>query len=116
MFEVGGGADPSPTFLDIYLTRMTDGKHSNPQHFKDIFERGIDPDVDDPTKIHVCLTYYHFADFSPTPRCLPARRIGRHCLKSYCSETTFELGFEVYTTKSPMNRWPYLDVSVGPSS
>jgi hypothetical protein len=42
----------SPTFLDIYLTRLTGGKHTEPEFFKDIFERGIDPDVDDPTKIH----------------------------------------------------------------
>ena len=41
-----------PTFLDIHLTRITDGKHTEPEHFKDIFERGIDPHVDDPTKIH----------------------------------------------------------------
>jgi hypothetical protein len=44
--------NPSPTFLDIYLTRLTNGKHTEPEFFKDIFERGIDPDVDDPTKIH----------------------------------------------------------------
>lgn len=42
----------SPTFLDIYLTRLTNGKHTEPEHYKDIFERGIDPDMDDPTKIH----------------------------------------------------------------
>jgi len=42
----------SPTFLDIYLSRLTNGKHTEPEFFKDIFERGIDPDVDDPTKIH----------------------------------------------------------------
>ncbi|WVN89348.1 uncharacterized protein L203_104571 [Cryptococcus depauperatus CBS 7841] len=41
-----------PTFLDIHLTRMTKGKHTWPEHFKDIFERGIDPDVDDPTNCH----------------------------------------------------------------
>jgi formylglycine-generating enzyme required for sulfatase activity len=41
-----------PTFLDIHLTRMTDGKHTEPERFKDIFERGIDPHVDDPSKIH----------------------------------------------------------------
>lgn len=41
-----------PTFLDIFLSRITNGKHSEPVYFKDIFERGIDPDVDDPTKIH----------------------------------------------------------------
>lgn len=32
---------------------MTDGAHTEPEYFKDIFERGIDPDVDDPTMIHV---------------------------------------------------------------
>lgn len=42
----------SPTFLDIHLTHMTNGKHTEPEHYKDIFERGIDPDMDDPTKIH----------------------------------------------------------------
>lgn len=31
---------------------MTKGYHTEPESFKDIFERGIDPDVDDPTKIH----------------------------------------------------------------
>jgi hypothetical protein len=41
-----------PTFLDIHLTRALEGKHTEPEHFKDIFERGIDPHVDDPTKIH----------------------------------------------------------------
>lgn len=41
-----------PTFLDIYLSRMTDGKPTHPAYFKDIFERGIDPDVNDPTQIH----------------------------------------------------------------
>lgn len=40
-----------PTFLDIYLSRITDGTHTHPT-FEDIFERGIDPDVDDPSKIH----------------------------------------------------------------
>ncbi|EIW71173.1 hypothetical protein TREMEDRAFT_42626 [Tremella mesenterica DSM 1558] len=41
-----------PTFLDIHLTRMTNGVHTEPEHFKYIFERGIDPDVEDPTKVH----------------------------------------------------------------
>ncbi|ODN79544.1 hypothetical protein L202_03501 [Cryptococcus amylolentus CBS 6039] len=41
-----------PTFLDIQLTRMTKGKHTEPEYFKTIFERGIDPDVDDPTQCH----------------------------------------------------------------
>lgn len=41
-----------PTFLDIHLTRVLKGKHTEPERFKDIFERGIDPHVDDPSKIH----------------------------------------------------------------
>ncbi|KAH7350379.1 C-type lectin protein [Pyrenochaeta sp. MPI-SDFR-AT-0127] len=41
-----------PTFLDIHLARGTNGKPSDPAFFWDIFERGIDPDVEDPTKCH----------------------------------------------------------------
>lgn len=41
-----------PGFLDIHLTRLLGGKHTEPEHFKEIFERGIDPNVDDPTKVH----------------------------------------------------------------
>lgn len=52
-----------PTFLDIHLTRILRkvGKrkelegHTEPERFKDIFERGIDPHVDDPSVIHVRL-------------------------------------------------------------
>ncbi|KAG1748553.1 hypothetical protein EDB19DRAFT_1630127 [Suillus lakei] len=41
-----------PTFLDIYLSRFLDEPHTEPQEFKHIFERGIDPNVDDPTQCH----------------------------------------------------------------
>ncbi|KAJ4334700.1 hypothetical protein N0V95_009101 [Ascochyta clinopodiicola] len=41
-----------PTFLDIHMARATDGKASDPAYFWQIFERGIDPDVDDPEKCH----------------------------------------------------------------
>ncbi len=41
-----------PTFLDIHLARATDGKPSEPGYFWTIFERGIDPDVEDPTNCH----------------------------------------------------------------
>lgn len=41
-----------PTFLDIHLARGTDGKPSDPAYFWSIFERGIDPDVEDPTQCH----------------------------------------------------------------
>ncbi|KAH6614184.1 C-type lectin protein [Boeremia exigua] len=42
-----------PTFLDIHMARATDGKATDPAYFQQIFERGIDPDVDDPEKCHV---------------------------------------------------------------
>ncbi|KIY47486.1 DUF323 domain-containing protein [Fistulina hepatica ATCC 64428] len=41
-----------PTFLDIHLSRMLKAPHTEPEAYKDIFERGIDPNVDDPTKCH----------------------------------------------------------------
>ncbi|KAG9019743.1 hypothetical protein FRB90_009613 [Tulasnella sp. 427] len=47
-----------PTFLDIHLTRVlrkmgkAGEQHTEPEYFKDIFERGIDPHVDDPSVIH----------------------------------------------------------------
>ncbi|KAF9262875.1 hypothetical protein L218DRAFT_928448 [Marasmius fiardii PR-910] len=41
-----------PAFLDIHLSRLLDEPHTEPEYFKDIFERGIDPNVDDPTQCH----------------------------------------------------------------
>ncbi|CAE7130198.1 unnamed protein product [Rhizoctonia solani] len=41
-----------PAFLDIHLTNLLGEKHTEPEYFKHIFERGIDPHVDDPTQIH----------------------------------------------------------------
>lgn len=41
-----------PTFLDNLLTRATGGSATEPKHYQDIFQRGIDPDVDDPTHCH----------------------------------------------------------------
>lgn len=41
-----------PTFLDMHLTRVTDGKATEPSYYPKIFERGIDPDVDDPSQCH----------------------------------------------------------------
>ena len=41
-----------PTFLDIHLTRATNSSLTEPKYFRQIFERGIDPDVDDPEKCH----------------------------------------------------------------
>ena len=41
-----------PTFLDIHLARATDGTPSEPSSYRNIFERGIDPDVDNPEHCH----------------------------------------------------------------
>ncbi|PTD07782.1 Ergothioneine biosynthesis protein 1 [Fusarium culmorum] len=41
-----------PTFEDIHLTRATKGEPTEPAYYHRIFERGIDPDVDDPSKCH----------------------------------------------------------------
>ncbi|OOF91620.1 hypothetical protein ASPCADRAFT_210972 [Aspergillus carbonarius ITEM 5010] len=41
-----------PTFLDVHLTRALGGKPTHPKAYRLIFERGIDPDVDDPEKCH----------------------------------------------------------------
>lgn len=77
-----------PAFLDIFLSKSLQEPHSEPEYFKvgraaspssafstlilssdfviqDIFERGIDPNVDDPTLIHVSRVF------------LPIRRVSR---------------------------------------
>ena len=41
-----------PTFLDMQLTRATNGVPTEPSHYTRIFERGIDPDVDNPEQCH----------------------------------------------------------------
>ena len=41
-----------PTFIDIHLTRATKGRPTEPSHYPSIFERGIDPDVDNPEQCH----------------------------------------------------------------
>ncbi|KAJ4380386.1 Ergothioneine biosynthesis protein 1 [Neurospora sp. IMI 360204] len=41
-----------PTFLDIQLTKTTKQAPSEPAYFYKIFERGIDPDVDNPELCH----------------------------------------------------------------
>jgi formylglycine-generating enzyme required for sulfatase activity len=41
-----------PTFLDIHLARALDGKPTDPAYYWKIFERGIDPDVDNPDQCH----------------------------------------------------------------
>lgn len=41
-----------PAFLDIHLSIMLKEPNAEPEEFKCIFERGIDPNVDDPTKCH----------------------------------------------------------------
>jgi hypothetical protein len=41
-----------PAFLDIHLTRATAGVLTEPREYSRIFERGIDPDVDNPGNCH----------------------------------------------------------------
>ena len=41
-----------PTFLDIHLTRGTGHAATEPSSYWNIFERGIDPDVDNPENCH----------------------------------------------------------------
>ncbi|KAF2121345.1 C-type lectin protein [Lophiotrema nucula] len=41
-----------PTFLDIHLSRATGDKPTEPVYYRKIFERGIDPDVENPEQCH----------------------------------------------------------------
>lgn len=41
-----------PTFADIHYTKATGSKPTDPEYFYSIFERGIDPDVDNPEICH----------------------------------------------------------------
>ncbi|KAL3477005.1 hypothetical protein BJX99DRAFT_133996 [Aspergillus californicus] len=41
-----------PTFSDIHVTRALGDKPTDPKSYQLIFERGIDPDVDDPEQCH----------------------------------------------------------------
>jgi hypothetical protein len=41
-----------PTFLDIQLTKATTLRPCEPSYYPQIFERGIDPDVDNPEHCH----------------------------------------------------------------
>lgn len=41
-----------PTFMDIQLTKSTNEPPCEPSYYPQIFERGIDPDVDNPEQCH----------------------------------------------------------------
>lgn len=41
-----------PNFLDTHLARATEGSLTRPSSYRAIFERGIDPDVDNPEMCH----------------------------------------------------------------
>lgn len=41
-----------PAFLDIHLTKATGSPPTEPAFYHSIFERGIDPDVDNPKNCH----------------------------------------------------------------
>lgn len=40
-----------PVFADIHISRYLKEPYTEPSNFATIFERGIDPDMDDPTKV-----------------------------------------------------------------
>lgn len=42
----------TPAFLDIQLTKTTHAPPTTPRYYHSIFERGIDPDVDNPEHCH----------------------------------------------------------------
>ncbi|KAI1196192.1 DUF323 domain protein [Nemania serpens] len=42
----------TPTFLDIQLAKATKDAPTSPRYYQSIFERGIDPDVDNPDNCH----------------------------------------------------------------
>ena len=52
-----------PTFLDIQVTGVTHEPPTHPAYFRDIFERGIDPDVDNPD---ICHNHSEIPDSWPT--------------------------------------------------
>ncbi|KAF9645796.1 DUF323 domain-containing protein [Thelephora ganbajun] len=41
-----------PTFLDMHLSKLFGEPRTEPENFRIVFERGIDPNVDDPTQCH----------------------------------------------------------------
>lgn len=41
-----------PVFADIHLSRYFKVPYSEPQEFSQIFERGIDPNMEDPSQCH----------------------------------------------------------------
>ena len=45
-------ADTKLTLKDIHMTKATGKPNTEPKYYPQIFERGIDPDVDDPTTCH----------------------------------------------------------------
>ena len=98
---------------------MLEGAHTEPEKFKDIFERGIDPDVDDPTKVHVStdvsLTEIG-ADESRIRKYPQHPKIGLPSLKSSNSEMMSANVFEACTTAlRPVNSFFHVVSAVSSS-
>ena len=53
-----------PAFLDIQLSKILGGL-TEPKEYAEIFERGIDPDMDDPSICHVCNILFLHPFFFP---------------------------------------------------
>ena len=41
-----------PGFLDIHMSRYLKEDYTEPSHYPAMFERGIDPNMEDPSKVH----------------------------------------------------------------
>ena len=80
-----------PTFLDIHLSRAMDEDLTDPSSYRTIFERGIDPDVDNPEHCHA---HSEIPDTWP-----PAEEI-----LSF-QERVRDRARSIYATGDP-NKWP----------
>ncbi|KAI9694075.1 MAG: hypothetical protein M1822_003346 [Bathelium mastoideum] len=78
-----------PAFLDIQLTRVTGTKPTEPEFYHQIFERGIDPDVDNPEKCH---THSEIPDtWPPLEQLLEYQtRVRKRVLDLYESRAAFD--------------------------
>ena len=83
-----------PNFLDVHLTRASDGVPTEPSYYNNIFERGIDPDVDNP---ELCHAHSEAPDSWPPVQEIitfqkRVRERARNLYKTQAAETDHKLG------------------------
>lgn len=79
-----------PTFLDIHITRATGDSATEPAYFRQIFERGIDPDVENP---ELCHDHSEIPDaWPPLDTILEFQRAVREKVKSLYTSGAVETG------------------------